>query len=254
MISIIVNNYSYSYLIPLVMQTYNRMDNPPCEVEMIIVDDASDSDDHFEEFVRLGLDRIKPWYKVRAFKMPLKCSSMSIAKSVNIGVKQSKGSILILNPADFVPFQPKTLCIVFQSHQEQPLLYLTTIFKSGVPENWKEWGDKMYPHGCGGASISRKLYYEMGGFDEEMYGYGHNDTDFIWRICHAIRDAEKPWVWKQNKELISMHLSFCKIGVKRSVYPNKHNEEIVARNEREHRRCVNPDGWGKCKDLVELKL
>ena len=93
-ISIVISNYSYSYLLPLVMQSYNQMEKPTCDVELVIVDDSSDPDDHFEEFIRLGYDRIKPWFKVRAFKMPLSCSKMNWGRTLNVGVKQSKSDMM----------------------------------------------------------------------------------------------------------------------------------------------------------------
>jgi len=254
MISILVTNYDYSYLIPLVMQSYNRMSRPSCDVEMVIVDDSSDPEDHFEEFVRLGVDRIQPWYSVSAYSMPLSCSKMNVGRTINVAAWQSKGDVLILNHADVIHLNKDTLKIIDVFHKsvhEHPGLYL--LFPAFVDANSEGLGEIRALTNVSGSSLPRRLFDELGGFDEQLDGYGHEDADFYWRL-HYGKEIGGITHWQEwtDKRLILMHLSLCAIGVKRSTYPNPHNDRIVNDNMGSRRWKVNPSGWGECKDLKEV--
>jgi len=255
LISIIVTNYSYSYLLPLVMQSYNRMTKPPCDVEMIIVDDSSDPDDYFEELVYIGLDRIKPWYEVRVYKIPLSCSKMNIGRTINVGVKQSEGDILIFNHADLIHLAKETLNVVHDFHanvKEPDMHLLFPTFVNTKPEYFGTIHNLTNP---AGASMPRKLFDELGGFDETFDGYGHEDADFYWRLHYANERGEKPhWKHTEDSRLVVQHMSLCAIGMKRSIYPNPHNEARVNHNSAHQVSTVNLGGWGECEGLEEIIL
>ena len=254
MISILVTNYDYSYLLPLVMQSYNRMTRPSCDVEMVIVDDSSDPEDSFEAFVKFGIYRIKPWYSVRAYSMPLSCSKMNVGRTINVAARQSKGNVLIMNHADLLHLNKDTLKIIEDFHHSvhDPLgMYL--LFPGFVDANTQGIGEVRSLTNTAGSSLPRRLFDELGGFDEQLDGYGHEDADFYWRL-HYGREIGGMTEWQEytDKRLILMHLSLCAIGLKRSVYPNPHNDKIVNDNMASKRYKVNPSGWGGCKDLKEV--
>ena len=117
MISIIVDNYKRSYFLPFLIQAYNeKVDLAPEEVEMLIVDD--DSGDSFEGFLRLALEDIRPWFKVRAFQTH-KVVTYNQCLPVNCMVKRARGEILILNHSDVFPCTRFTLKKIWNIQKEK---------------------------------------------------------------------------------------------------------------------------------------
>jgi len=229
------------------------MEKPETDFEVIIVDDSSDPDDNFEKFVRMGIERINPWFNVRAFKMPLSCSKMNWGRTLNVGVKQSKGDIIIINHSDCIHLAKETLTEIerFHANVEPSDLYLLLArFVNTKPDHFGKIHNLDNP---AGSSMPRKLYDELGGFDETFDGYGHLDADFYWRLHYGRKDNPH-WKEARSETLFVQHQSICAIGLKRSIYPNPHNEERVDYNMEFNNWTVNPDGWGECKELEELDL
>ena len=244
MISIIVNNYNRSYLLPLIMKAYTWL-STQVPAEMIIVDDESDPKDHFQDYVKLGLDTVKPWYRVRAFRAY--DTKRNNGVTLNIGVKQSVGDTLILNHSDVVPVTPGVLEKVLDRHKATPNLYLTPKVVCSHPD---------FPvRGMSlplGASVSRELFYRIGGFDERFIGYGPVDVDFSYRIIHGMADLGCRWF--EDPVIVYMHLEQAKLPI-RDGYKNKEeNERILLENEHQRVRIVNQSGWGVCPRLEEIKL
>lgn len=251
MISIIVDNYNRSYLLPLVMQAYSVEDFDG-EAEMIIIDDVSDPRDHFIDYLIFGLDTIKPWFKVRAFQTHVS-THKNTGKTLNIGVKQSRGDVIIFNHTDMIPLQPNTLELVRKAHHETDWLYLTPSFLSSRPRKGLP-PDKLGLIGFtlpAGASMRRKLFDKAGGFDERFMGYGPVDTDLAQRIYYGQGDMG--WVHRKSDEIIYLHLEMAQIPV-RSGEPNPRNAELLRENMQAGRWAVNPDGWGECDTLEEVQL
>lgn len=248
MISIIVDNYNRSYLLPLLMKCYARETFTETPVEMMIVDDASDPDDHFEEYVKLGLEIVKPWFKVRAFRIPVS-TNFNAGRTWNVAARQSEGDLLLITPPDMIPMNPETLSIIHREHEETKLLYLTSrviIGKRLVDKIPRELGE----HQPGGASLPKSMYDEMGGFEERFIGYGHIDTDFIYRIMYH-GPMGRGWTYKHTEELVFIHLDQTKIPVRRE---NPRKDEILMDNHERKRFKVNPEGYGICDDLEEINL
>lgn len=242
-----VDNYNRSYLLPLLMKCYARENFTETPVEMVIVDDASDQEDHFTEYLRLGLEIVKPWFKVRAFRIPVS-TNFNAGKTLNVAVKQSEGDLLILQPIDMLPFNPKTLSIVHREHEETKMLYLTSrvlIGKNIVERPPLELGE----HQFGGASLPKSMFDEMGGFEERLIGYGNVDADFVNRMMYNV---PKTWGWtyKHTEELVFIHMDQAKIPIRRD---NPMRDEILMDNHRHRRLKVNPEGYGNCNDLEEIE-
>jgi hypothetical protein len=251
LISIIVDNYNRSYLLPLVMQAYTRENFTKSPVEMIIVDDDSEPHDHFVDYLRLGLDTIKPWFRVRAFETHH--SYMNVGRTLNVGVKQSEGDIIIFNHSDMVPLHPNNLELVWKNHQETDWLYLTPTLLGSKPRvNLPPDKLQMIGHVLpAGASMPRKLFDKAGGFDERFRGYGPVDTDLAHRIYYG--QGEMGCSHRKSDEIIYLHLEMAHVPV-RSGELNPKNNELLRENMSKRRWSVNPDGWGDCETLEEVEL
>lgn len=248
MISIVIDNHNRSYLLPLLMQSYNREEFKGTPVEMVIVDDSSEPRNHFLEYLSLGIDTIEPWFKVRAYRMPPKCSNMNVGKTLNIGVKQSKGDILILNHSDMIPLNRNILSLVHTEHSKTNLLYLTSRFISvdypmrdvTHPEE-RDW--ILTP----GSSMPRKLFYDVGGFDERFIGYGPVEPDFAFRVIYAPKTYG--FIHKRSDKITYLHFKISRIPI-RGGEQNPNNDRLLQENS--GKVMVNPDGWGLCTDLEEV--
>lgn len=241
MISIIVDNYKRSYLFPLVMKSYCREEFTKTSVEMIIVDDASPSDNHFVEYVRLGLKTIKPFFKVRAFETH-KSLTFSAGGTMNIGVKHSQGDLLIFCHSDMFPLNKKILSLTWDRHQETPNMYLASRF---VGESLKVVEDWYIP---AGASMPRKIYMAVGGQDEQFVGSDSSiDTDFAKRIFNHAK--KMGWTFRTDPEITYMHLP-VRVGIRSPVKDGRPSKLI----HQPWRFRVNPEGWGICDTLEEIAL
>jgi len=243
-ISIIIDNYNRSYLLPLIMKAYNR-ERVDEDVEMIIVDDSSDQHDHFVDYLKLGLDTVKPWFKVRAFKMPFECSNMNVGRTLNIGVRQSQGDLLIINHSDMIPLNRDVLRLIKEEHRKTDRLYLTSKLITidqhiKVHNGW---------HLTPGSSMPRELFEAVGGFDERFKGYGPVEPDFAWRVIYAPKSYG--FKHKYAEEISFLHLDVSAIPI-RSGAPNPENDRLVLENRGKVK--VNPKGWGICDQLEEVYL
>lgn len=257
MISIIVDNYNRSYLLPLVMRAYRQCSYD--DVEMVIVDDASDPRDHFVEYLKLGLDTIKPPYEVRAFETH-KSVTMNVGGAINVGVKQSRGDLLILNHSDTIPLNNGVLDMTWKKHQERDwmVLYPVTIscmaWHKGKPTidvqsktfivNFARIWE--LPSSC---SMPRKMYYALGGHDEEFIGSTSVDTDLALRIRTMVKKGE--WFMKKDPNVIYLHLDPASVGC-RSSEKNPRNDQLVLEHQQKGMVRVNPNGWGEIDTLEEV--
>lgn len=249
MISIIVDNYNRAYLLPFLMKCYAREDFTGTEVEMVIVDDASDPEDNFVEFLKLGLEIVKPWFKVRAFRIPVS-TNFNCGRTFNVAAKQSEGDILLMCPPDMVPVNPKTLSIIHREHEETELLYLTSrvLVAKGLVNTPLHYLGKNQP---GGASMPKSMYDAIGGFDERFIGYGYVDAEFMYRLINYAPREEMGWTNKQSEELVFVHLDQTKVPVRRE---NPIHDELIMDTWRSKEWKVNLEGWGICDDLEEIDL
>lgn len=264
MISVIVHNWCRSFLIPLFIKSYARQDFKEEELEMIIVDDNSPPEDRFEEYLKLALNTLdikqNLWFKVRAFKN--RDSNGNSGRTANVGVKQSKGDILIFNHTDIFPMHKYTLRMMHDQHKKfnednsnnREMLYLTS---ATLTNEASKLEDLLIPQ-CNGESpwasaISRKLYYKVGGFDERFIGYGHEDADMGWRLKYGAKDLG--WTFIHDPKIVFVHLQQSNMIMYPPTCTPKNsdvvNENIVYR----HRWVVNTEKeWGISNNLEEIKL
>ena len=248
MISIIVDNYNRSHLLPLLIETYKNQEfqDISVEIEMIIVDDGSI--DGFPVWLTLAIKKFDPWFRVKAFSLPFDCSCRSGGRTRNVAVKQSHGDILIMNSSDMIPLNKSFLEGVYLAHQD-PKVYRTTRFQSVDQPSWiRKWTMPT------GASISKIIYEAMGGFDERMVGYGPCGTDFMYRVLNI---GQKDFGIKVVEDPDTVWIHLTQSRVKRSIDTEKefkHNELILKENNDRKIFKVNLEGWGVCEGLKEIKL
>lgn len=268
MISVIVHNWNRSFLIPLFIKSYCRQDLKETgeKMEMIIVDDNSFPEDNFKQYLNLALNTydIKEnlWFDIKAFIN--KDSYMNSGRTANVGVKQSKGDILIFNHTDIFPMHKYTLSSMHNRHKEhnkeklynEDMLYLTSLTLTNDSVN----ALKNFTPDCNGdtpwaSAISRKLFYKVGGFDERFKGYGHEDADFGWRIKYGARELGCIMIY--DPSIMFIHLQQSNM-ISLPPYNNQTNAELVNDNlTYNHRYIVNngkEDEWGISKDIEEIKI
>lgn len=234
MISIVVPNYNHSFLLPMLMRSYNAYPFKDDEVEMVIVDDCSE--DPFLEMLKLSLKYVKPWFTVKAFETNQR--TYNPCKPLNIGVKKSSGSIVLLNSMDIVP-TTNVLPTIFKAHQTTSNLYLMP--KLYINMCCTEWQET-----CACVSLTRKTYDSLGGWDERYKCVGMEDVDFLWRV------KESGCVVKRESDMVYMHINVMEVP---KIYRMKEHEEIF--HDTHHIKKitrVNPNGWGEMDTLTEIKV
>lgn len=166
---------------------------------------------------------------------------------MNVGVKLSRGTLLILNHSDVIPISKPLANIWFKhdayTRQGKELLYRTSRLISS--SSFQDIGSNIMPTG---SSLPRKLYDLIGGFDEEFNGYGPTSVDFSQRIIYGQKDLGCTWI--KDLETIYLHISQAKIPI-RGGY-NEANDLLHIKNLQNRKWKANPGGWGKCSNLVKV--
>lgn len=257
LISVIVHNWCRSFLLPLFIKSYCRQDFKDVTLEMIIIDDNSPTEDNFEQYLRLALNTVdikdNLWFRIHAFRN--KHSTMNSGWSANVGVKQSRGDILIFNHTDIFPMHKNTLGLICNRHQEYNagnkdnpnMLFLTSATLTNDKTDFIPDCNGGTPWAC---AISRKLFYKIGGFDERFQGYGHEDADFGWRLIYGQKELGCTHIYDPN--IVFVHLQQSNM-ISRPPASNPKNSDVVNENiTKNHRWVVNPNGWGNSNKLEEI--
>jgi hypothetical protein len=242
-ISIIVDNFDRSYLLPLLMKSYAREPFRQCSVEMVIVDDASGPEDHFKENVKMAVERIKPWFEVRAYRIP-KSTHFNGGRTLNVAARQSRGQILIINPPDVIPLTPGFLEKIYTGHTQVDWLYLCPLFLRS--DDLTQIGEYL----LGGASLPKKMFDHLGGFDEKFIGYGNVDGDFMNRIVYYAPLSGLNWSKRLDKDMVFLHLEQTKVPIR--VDNPELRVSVTMENWKARTISVNPQGYGICPELEAI--
>lgn len=260
MISIIVDNYKRSYLLPLLIQAYNRQVwfKKIDDVEMVIVDD--NSEDYFEEFLRLAIKAHKPWFEIRAFQTH-KCVTYNQCLPVNIAVKKCRGDIIILNHSDVIPCckPPRITLHQIWEKQKESGKFLIPMFIMNLCQ-WREHGGPL----INGASMPKRMFEEVHGFDERFYGSPSEDIDLMFRLERKFGLVKAPdilFVHIHPSAEVPPRLRKApwkpRLGIKKEEFNEarlrEYNNNLVNENALKG-PVVNPDGWGELDTLEELDL
>ena len=238
-ISRLVDNFNRSYLLPLLMKSY-ASESFKHSLEMVIVDDESGPEDHFKENVKMAVERVKPWFDVRAYRIP-KSTHFNGGRTLNVAAKQSRGQILVFNPPDIIPLTTGFLEKIYTEHSQADWLYFCPrLLRSS---NLGQIGEFL----IGGASIPRKMFDHLGGFDEKFVGYGCIDVDFMYRIYYYGPLSGLNWVRKLDKEMVFLHLEQTKVPIR--VDNPELRVKVTMENWKARTISVNPQGYGICPEL-----
>ncbi len=293
MVSVVVDNYNRSDLLPFLIRCYMWQRAYICPedlwpMEMVIVDD--DSNDHFEDYLRLAIDTLKPDFPIRAFETH-KSVTFNPTLPLNIGVKQAKGDLIVLNHSDVFPLNGHMLHHMWRYHQEHQWCALVSDFLMFWP-NLTSFGSPT-PNGL---SLPKALFERVHGYDEGFYGGPSSDFDVVVRIGRQISIDEDSnlqgqpnhplhysytWVWDEenpsvigssSKDVVFAHMGHLIGRITQRMdnapwkpmlgYPKEeHSVERLSRynNDRctdngNRNPCVNPSGWGELDTLEEIKL
>jgi len=209
LISIAIDNFGRSYMLPFLIKCYERQsrrayEEGEYEIELVIVDDHSQ--DHFVRFLRLALDIINPPFKVRAFQTN-QSMTYNPGLPLNIAVKKSEGDLILLNHSDLFPHPKECLDNIWKWHSKHPdtILVPTFIFKF---DEMEEFASPL-PNGL---SLPKWMFEKVGGYDERFYGGPSVDADLIYRLRNQFFDK---WFWDRSNP----NLQFLHIGTIAHVPP-----------------------------------
>ena len=243
MISILVPNYNRGYILPLILQQYEVMRGPR-DFEVVIVDDVSDDDS--EAFLHMGIERVKPSYPVRAYRIKKDHARKNVCRTINVCAKKAEGDLFLFNPSDVLTMGRDVLNKIRAHHAEKQRLYLTgrlvSTGSAGIStrnyENNNVGGGFIIP----GGSISREFFEYLGGHDERYTGYGNADTDWTSRIIYGHQ--EHGGTHLQDVNIFFLHLEAAHL-----IRPGNRDDmeelnKIALENAPKGIYRVNPDGWG----------
>jgi len=152
----------------LLRQTFDKKD-----FEIIVVDYGGE--DNSEEMLKKFKDkRIKYIYVDRK-------GIWNPSHSRNIGIKSSKGELIICVDADMV-LAPEVLEVVYEDFKKREK---SVFYQMAIRNIMKDGSIKLYPAGVFAGyfyATNRKNWFKVRGFDERMAGYGYEDEDLIIRM------------------------------------------------------------------------
>jgi len=169
-------------------------------------------------------DGTKEWFNYKKFKFPHKYlwqknKGMRLAKSLNRGFKEAKGKHFVVIMGDSFPDTDYLMNMSYYLHQDYILCGVRVQIDGGkgVDVDWR-LKKKVIPQADlivlndpynvftgNGLCFSRRIYEDIGGWNEKIKGYGGDDTEFIARayykgyICWSLVSATLYHYWHKAK-------------------------------------------------------
>jgi len=132
-----------------------------CVSEVVIVDWGSE--EPISEFIKSD--------KVKIIRVnPDHCKYWSFSQSYNLAARMCSADYIALMNADEVILEPDVFCCIPVPLAKDKLFYEGTL--SGSEK----------AHGVYFLYISKRLFWEVGGFNEKLVGYGYEDVDIRNRL------------------------------------------------------------------------
>ncbi len=150
-------------------------------LEVIVVEDGDDG----------GATRAacEPW-PVRFFQRARRPEQVYSNQAVplNIGIRQARGRVLILQNAECLHATPDVIARLAEIHDPdaRPVAAFASVLylkPDGSPDYWGSHPEHAGPSPyffCG--SLLRSIATDLGGFDENFAGWGAEDDDFAFRL------------------------------------------------------------------------
>jgi glycosyltransferase involved in cell wall biosynthesis len=218
-VSIILPYYNRKKLLIRTLDSFQLLYSSDSGLEIVIVDDHSDDKNRIEDLVR------RYNLNIMLFRLPNK-SGVNPCYPYNVGVRQSKGSIIVLSSPeilhtsnmfeisnnfekldDVTYFQFSVFCLLEEMEELD-----TTKFYENLGETGFSYANRFgswYTHSkirptCLNffSALTRNTYYRLSGFDERFrYGTGYDDEEFKLRILELVDSVE----WMDNAEAVHMN-------------------------------------------------
>lgn len=136
------------------------------------------------------------------------------SKAFNRGVSLADHDCLILHDADIAiqaDYTNRIWAVLLENeacHLGKHVVYLdqesTNILNSGFSNDFS--CERLIGYFEGGSLACRKLaYWNIGGFNENFWGYGCEDTEFFYRLSNGSK-------WYENRHLDFIHLWHSRVG------------------------------------------
>jgi len=185
-------------------------------LEFVVIDDGSPT-----EPAKPVIDELRPYkFPLTLIQMPIKEHAKNPCVPLNKAVKASRGNALFLTSPECLHFKP-VLEQLYADHQR--LGWKSIVMCSVYDQQDKKW--MSHSEHCPAKNhfaniISRKLYDEVSGFDEDYReGYCFDDCDFVYRL----EQKHPVWHWRDDLRVVHAAISLTKT----KTIPNKKKKWIA---------------------------
>lgn len=206
--SLIIGLYNHKEYLPQLIESLERQ--MWRDFEVIFCDDGS-------------TDGTKEWFTGKEFKFKhqyLYWKNKGLSKSINRGFKIANGKHFVVIMGDSFPDSDYLMQMSYYLHQDFLVCGVRVQVDGGkaVDVDWRLKHaiipqDNLIilnePYNCltgNGLMFSKRIYNEIGGWDENIRGYGGDDTEFIARayykgfVCWSIVSATLYHHWHKGNE------------------------------------------------------
>lgn len=217
--------------------------------EILIVDGGSQN---YEE--------LKEYFSTEQFKIPVNITQFVIGEAFerarlnNVGIRRAKTPYIATTDVD-IYFHQDFVAEVLETARKDifinsKTLYWKTPFAKKVYNNEVDvtdktvlqWGRLKKSTTAGGFQCTHiNTWKKIRGFDEDMVGWGSEDTDLVGR---ASRQAKVKWLGIKKEHVSVFHQPHGKPNVEKDLEYQEENKKVLSRNKLDKYRIVNPDGWG----------
>ena len=178
-------------------------ENTPLKLEFIVVDDGSPT-----EPAAPVIHELRPYrFPLTLIQMPIKERTKNPCVPINKAVAASSGNAIFLTSPECIHVKP----VLEQLHEDHKRLGWNSVVMCSVyDERDKKW--MLHSVHCPSKNhfanlMSRKLFDDVGGFDEDYReGYCFDDCDFVYRL-----EAKNPvWHWRDDLRVVHVSVSWNK--------------------------------------------
>lgn len=172
-------------------------------LEFVVVDDGSPTEPALPV-----IDALRPYrFPLKLIQMPEKDYAKNPCVPINKAVEASSGTTLFLTSPECIHFKP-VLEQLYADHQR--LGWKSIVMCSVYDQQDKRWllhSEHSPTKNHFANMMSRKLYDEVGGFDEDYReGYCFDDCDFIYRL----EEKNPVWHWRDDLRVVHAAVSLKK--------------------------------------------
>ena len=174
-ISIIVPTHNRLELLRRKLEALEAQDLPPERFEAVVVADGCG--DGTRDFLAM----YRPGYALKWLETP----GLGAASARNRAVEQAEGEVLLFSDDDVV-LEPNALRIHLEAQQTPAVCMGAFRYETG--EVWQPVFRRGQPHwvglGCANTSVPAEAFRVVGGFWEDLEGYGGEDLELGYRLHH----------------------------------------------------------------------